>query len=232
MRKKLLKSSLFILCTFSTELPHTELAGKIVDHVGRILQSAGSSAYIGEGISQLAHAEQAAEQASLKSRDQEVIIAALLHDLGHRLKHKPAESMNGYGAKDHETIGADYLQQLGFSTKVYTMIKEHARAKRYLARDYQYYQALSEASKQTLVFQGGIMTDDESRAFEQQPFFEECTLLRHCDDAAKDISAVAPSFTTYRTILVKYLESEFKKDPRKLARVLAFTETQDFKNNS
>jgi len=94
--------------------------------------------YIGEPISQLEHALQCAKFAFDSGADDETVMAALFHDLGHVcVKHQqvheklgiPLESMGNVGIKNHEEVGATYLLQLGFSEKVAALVKGHVQAK-------------------------------------------------------------------------------------------------------
>lgn len=58
------------------------------------------------------------------------------------------------GVTGHERIGAEYLNKLGFSSKVSTLVESHVPVKRYLTGKYpQYYNTLSAASKLSLKYQ-------------------------------------------------------------------------------
>src|ERR1700712_3339741 len=97
----------------------------------------GAAEYAGEKISQLEHMVQAAQLAMEGGYDDEVVLAAFLHDVGHLLPiHDPSESMDGYGMMDHEKVGADYLRKLGFSDRMCRLIASHVNAKRYLPWKY------------------------------------------------------------------------------------------------
>lgn len=67
--------------------------------------------------------------------DDEIVLAALLHDIGH-LKglEVTSERMGDCGVARHEKIGAEFLLSLGFSEKVATLVRRHVDAKRYLCR--------------------------------------------------------------------------------------------------
>ena len=113
----------------------------------------------------------------------------MLHDFG-PLCASPdgACQMDGYGVRQHETVGARVLEQMGFSEKITRLIAGHVQAKRYLvSTDAAYYEGLSEASKITLEKQGGRFTTDEVREFEQDPLFELHIALRRIDEQAKVI---------------------------------------------
>jgi putative nucleotidyltransferase with HDIG domain len=109
--------------------------------------------YIGEPISQLQHALQCATFARDSGADDEVIIGALLHDIGH-ICDLDAQKMGNVGVEKHETLGGNYLRNLGFSSRVVRLVEGHVLAKRYLTyKNPTYYQRLSEASRETLRYQ-------------------------------------------------------------------------------
>lgn len=158
----------------------------IVAEVFELYELHGSDDYIGEPVSQLEHMSQAAALAEAEGYDDEVILAAFFHDIGHLCLPDGHESMDGFGNVDHEQIGADYLLEKGFSERMAFLVKSHVVAKRYLTYKYpEYYQQLSSASKATLEFQGGRMTADEAAEFELNPDAELVIKLRYWDDEAK-----------------------------------------------
>lgn len=162
----------------------TQHANTVAAELIELFQNRGQENY-GENCTQLEHASQCAQLAINDRKDNEVIIAAYLHDIGHLLPHDE-EAMKGLGAIDHESTGADYLYQLGFSLRVVEMIRNHVKCKRYLASEsLVYFEGLSKASRVTLEYQGGKMLEDEARAFEQSSFFEESIALRKYDDVGK-----------------------------------------------
>lgn len=152
----------------------------------RLLQEHGQQHY-GEAITQADHAIQAATLARDWGCDEEMQLAALLHDIGHLLEHDGAAAMGEYGVQAHDRLGADYLLALGFSARVARLVGMHVAAKRYLcAIDPAYLQQLSSASTATLAYQGGPMTASEVEAFARQPDLPDILLLRRLDEAAKD----------------------------------------------
>ena len=61
-------------------------------------------------------------------------------------------------------------------------------AKRYLTlRQPGYYQRLSEASRRTLEFHGGVMSADEADVFERDPLFVVSLRMREWDEMAKEV---------------------------------------------
>lgn len=159
-----------------------------VEKVFSLYEQFGSADYIGEPVSQLEHMSQAAQLAINEGFDDEVVLAAFFHDIGHLCVEVTSENdMNGYGIKSHEKIGADFLRDLGFPERVARLVENHVQAKRYLTYKYpSYYEALSEASKQTLALQGGVMTAKEAEQFQRDPYFDLSLLLRKWDELAKE----------------------------------------------
>ena len=159
----------------------------IVNEIFDLYDKHGAEEYAGEKVSQLEHMSQAAQLAMDEGYDDEVILAAFLHDVGHLMPiHDENESMNGYGMMDHEKVGAVYLRRVGFSERLCKLIASHVNAKRYLTfKDPEYYHQLSEASKKTLEYQGGRMQEPEAIAFEADPLFDLYIKMRRWDEAAK-----------------------------------------------
>jgi phosphonate degradation associated HDIG domain protein len=161
---------------------------QIVDEVFDLYEKHGGDDYIGEPVSQLEHMSQSAQLAIKEGCDDEVVLAAFFHDIGHIcVKQNATNSMDGYGVKSHEKVGADYLRSKGFPERVAKLVESHVQAKRYLTFKYpSYYNALSEASKKTLEFQGGKMEKEEAEAFEADSVFEISILMRKWDELAKE----------------------------------------------
>ena len=175
----------------------------ILDEIFGIYEKRGAENYIGEAISQIEHASQSAELAEKNGNDEEVILAAFFHDIGHLCE---GEDIGGYGKMSHEKIGADYLRKLGFSEKIARLVENHVQAKRYLcAKKPEYYRKLSEASKKTLEFQGGMMSQDELIAFEQDPLFQLSIHMRAWDEAAKEENKPLPQLNIYRAMAERHL---------------------------
>jgi phosphonate degradation associated HDIG domain protein len=161
----------------------------VIDEVFSLYERFGHADYIGEPVSQLEHMSQSAQLAILRGSDDEVVLAAFFHDIGHICVMQQTEnSMGGYGVKSHEKIGADFIRSKGFPERVAQLIESHVQAKRYLTFKYpEYYKNLSEASRKTLDYQGGKMTADEAERFERADIFEESILMRRWDEEAKEM---------------------------------------------
>lgn len=161
-----------------------------VDEVFSWYGRRGNDDYIGEPVTQIEHMSQAAQLAMAEGHDDEVVLAAFFHDIGHICRHDPdMASMGGYGVASHERVGADYLRALGFSERLARLVEYHVQAKRYLTlRQPGYYAQLSEASRRTLEYQGGVMTDAEADAFEQDPLCDVSLRMRQWDERAKEMN--------------------------------------------
>ncbi|WP_065258910.1 phosphonate degradation HD-domain oxygenase [Pseudomonas bananamidigenes] len=161
--------------------------GQVIDRVFGLYERFGASDYIGEPVSQIEHMSQAAQLAIAEGFDDEVVLAAFFHDIGH-LCAEGAENMGGYGIVSHERLGADYLREAGFSERLARLVEYHVQAKRYLTlRETGYYERLSEASRRTLEYQGGVMTEAEADAFEQDPLCAVSLRMRQWDELAKEM---------------------------------------------
>ena len=167
----------------------------------------GHDDYIGEPVSQLEHMRQAAALAEAEGYEEEVVLAAFFHDLGHLCAPRgKSASMAGFGAVNHEQLGADYLRALGFSERLATLVGSHVLAKRYLTFKHpEYLQQLSPASQATLTFQGGVMTAAEAAAFEQHPDAETLIRLRQWDDQAKQDTRSIGNLTPLKNMAVRHL---------------------------
>ena len=173
-----------------------------VDGIFALFERARDADYLGEGVSQLVHALQAADLARQAGADDEAILAALLHDIGHRCAGADAPRMGAVGILRHEEIGADCLVQLGLPPRVTELVRGHVAAKRYLvSRDPGYFHRLSDASRATLAHQGGPMSPAEQHDFESLPHCEDLLRLRSWDERAKDPSRSVPDLASYRSLL-------------------------------
>lgn len=170
----------------------------VVDQIIELFATKGHDAYVGEPVSQLEHALQSAYHAESLGASDALVVAALLHDIGH-LVHKLREDAADHGVDTrHEHLGQAWLARY-FGPEVTEPIALHVPAKRYLcATDAEYQSQLSPASVQSLALQGGPLGDDEVRAFEQHPFYREAVTLRRCDDLAKVPNLAVPPLDHYR----------------------------------
>jgi phosphonate degradation associated HDIG domain protein len=177
---------------------------EIVAEVFALYELHGGEDYIGEPVSQLEHMSQAAALAKAEGYDDEVILAAFFHDIGHLCAS--AESMDGMGNVDHEKLGASYLIERGFSSRLANLVNGHVIAKRYLTYKHpEYYNKLSPASRTTLNFQGGVMSADEAEDFEQNADADLIIRMRYWDDEAKLKHVAVNNLPHLKAIALKHL---------------------------
>jgi predicted HD phosphohydrolase len=148
----------------------------------------------GDPIPILAHSLQCAARLSeLTPDDEELIVAGLVHDIGHRLQ--PGHPV------EHGTVAADAVREL-FGDRVATLVELHVPAKRYLITvDDSYHGSLSTGSVASLVHQGGALDDADRAALESRPELADALTLRRADEAAKDPEAVVPGLHYWRPVL-------------------------------
>jgi gamma-butyrobetaine dioxygenase len=150
-----------------------------------------------ESVTQLEHALQCADLAIADGAADELVAAALLHDVGHLLDTGSAH--RGTAVDDHhEATGARHLRAL-FGPAVTAPIALHVAAKRYLCgTDPAYLDALSDGSRHSLALQGGPMSASEADGFRSRPHWDDAVRLRRWDDAAKVVGAATRSLAEHR----------------------------------
>jgi phosphonate degradation associated HDIG domain protein len=141
--------------------------------------------YYGEDINQNQHAVQCAELARREGASPELIVATLLHDVGHLLHLDVGLIHDQDVDDDHEATGAKYLAKI-FPPQITRAIAMHVTAKRYrCAVEPGYFETLSEASVLSLAVQGGPLTGEEVERFERNPGSQDALSLRDWDDRGK-----------------------------------------------
>jgi phosphonate degradation associated HDIG domain protein len=177
-----------------------------VDEVFELMQRSGAEGYFGEAVSKLAHSEQCAWHARQAGADEELILAALLHDVGHLLEDEHAVRDERVGVINHDEIGKQWLLARGFSERLATLVGGHVDAKRYLtATNPEYMARLSPASTETLALQGGPMDPAAAAAFAQSAELRDMLRLRTWDEMAKDPAWDGPRLESYREMMVRHL---------------------------
>ena len=179
---------------------------KTTAHVVTLLESGGGSLYFGEAVTQLEHALQTAALAERSGAPDALVVAALLHDIGHLLHGLDEQTADrGIDAR-HEDVGESWLASR-FSPAVSEPVRLHVAAKRYLcATDPVYVSGLSEASRQSLTLQGGPMRDSDVHAFERTPWAQDAIRLRRWDDAAKVPGLRVPDVSHYLARIDQHVE--------------------------
>jgi phosphonate degradation associated HDIG domain protein len=165
----------------------------------------GAREYLGEPVSQLEHALQAAHLAVEEDASDPLVVAALLHDIGHLLDDRAAGAGDRGVDERHEDKGDRFLSQY-FDKDVTEPIRLHVSAKRYLcAVDNVYLNRLSPASIRSLELQGGPMHRAEVVAFASLPYVDAAVALRVWDDQAKQPGLGVPGLEEYIPYLLRVM---------------------------
>lgn len=175
-----------------------EVAWAIID----LYEREGMARY-DEAITQIEHAVQAAEWAEASGADDDLVVAALLHDIGHLLTgdHR---SERAFRDRDlhHEDVAARFLSRW-FEPEITEPIRMHVAAKRYLcAVEAGYHESLSPASVRSLELQGGPMDEEEASEFARLDGALAAADLRRWDDLAKDPDRPPVPISSYADMLV------------------------------
>jgi predicted HD phosphohydrolase len=178
----------------------TEVRGHIA-WIADIFERLAATVYLGEAVTVAEHMLQTAGAAQAEGASDELIAAALLHDIGHLAGGPVAYSPDELVDWRHEETGAAMLQA-AFPPIVTESVRLHVAAKRYLcATDPDYHGKLSEASKHSLSLQGGPMSEMEVAVFRDLRFHQEAVRVRLWDDGGKVERAPTLSFDDFRPLL-------------------------------
>ena len=174
---------------------------EIFERIERLFAERGEGQYGKERVTQRAHALQCAALAASEGCAEPLVVAALLHDVGHLL-HDLGTDARTRGVDDrHETRAAEWLA-VWFGEDVVAPVRLHVPAKRWLCvADPAYYEILSPASRRSLKLQGGPFTPEQAAAFSKAPYAVEAASLRRWDDRAKDPAVVPPPLEAYRPLI-------------------------------
>jgi phosphonate degradation associated HDIG domain protein len=170
-----------------------------IQDIQQLLITHGANQYGREAVSQLEHALQCAHLAEAAGESDELIVACLLHDLGHMIsKEDDAERAPDSDRDDlHQYKLMPFLRSV-LPDAVLEPIRLHVDAKRYLCyAQIDYFDSLSAASVHSLALQGGVFNDAQANAFLIQAHADEAVRLRRYDDLAKVAGRETPSLDHY-----------------------------------
>ncbi len=164
--------------------------------------------FYSEHLSQTAHAVQCAVLAEESGAPSELVLAALLHDIGHLIDLDNSAGVEEHNVDtEHEATGAKSISLL-FPSAVAAPIALHVAAKRYLCSvEPTYFDGLSDASVATLALQGGPMSDEEATRFAAMPHADNAVSLRRWDDLGKDIDKDMNPLDEFRRLLHKHFNN-------------------------
>ncbi|MDF3837197.1 HD domain-containing protein [Cupriavidus basilensis] len=158
----------------------------------------GTAFYGGEAITQTEHALQCAQLAEQAGDPESLVVASLLHDLGHLVMAEDSST-----DMRHQEVGADLLA-VGFGPDVTEPVRLHVAAKRYLcATDPAYHATLSPASQHSLVLQGGPCDAAQAEAFIARAHGPAAVRLRRYDDLAKVVGLATPPLAHYLPMVAR-----------------------------
>lgn len=180
---------------------------EITNTILNLFNERGHSEYGGEAVTQLEHALQCATLARQAHASDALITASLLHDVGHILHDLP-DNTPDTGIDDfHENLAAQFLEKY-FPPSVSEPVRLHVAAKRYICTiEPEYLEHLSAPSIQSFEIQGGMMTEEEIRTFEQNSFHQDAVQLRRWDDLAKDPDWQTDPIETFSEYITNCLKS-------------------------
>lgn len=182
----------------------------IVAFLGAIFERRGSEEYLGQPVNMGQHMLQGATIAERSGQPEEIIVGALLHDIGHFTSEFGTFTMDDTEDRHHEDAGAKVLER--FLPSVITdCVRYHVAAKRYLcATRPEYFKRLSEASIHSLNLQGGAMTPEEVAAFEKNPNLDQIIAVRYLDDAGKRPDMQTPDYWHFAPMVQRMVDRDFE----------------------
>jgi predicted HD phosphohydrolase len=179
----------------------------IVDFIADIFERCGDEEYLGEPVTMAQHMLQGATMAEQKGLREEIIVATLLHDIGHFTSEFGSFTMHDTSDRFHEEAGAEVLEAF-FPRIVIDCVRHHVAAKRYLcATRPEYFDQLSEASVHSLNLQGGAMSAAEVALFEKNPNAEDIVAVRYLDDAGKRPDMITPGFGYFAPMVQRVVDA-------------------------
>lgn len=185
----------------------------IVDFIGSIFDRRGGEEYLGEPVNMGQHMLQGATIAEQSGQPEEIIVGALLHDIGHFTSEFGTFSMDDTEDRHHEDAGAEVLERF-FPQIITDCVRHHVAAKRYLcATRPEYFRRLSEASVHSLNLQGGPLNAEEIAEFEKNPNLDQIIAVRYLDDAGKRPEMKTPDFWHFAPMVQRMVDQHFADQP-------------------
>lgn len=178
----------------------------IVDFLGGIFSRRGSEEYLGEEVTISEHMYQTAHLAEKSGASDELIVAALLHDIGHFTNEFPDNAADLGIDAHHDRAGARVLAPF-FPKLVTDCVRHHVSAKRYLcATTPEYFDTLSPASVHSLELQGGPMSEQAAEKFGRNSDIDAIVQVRKWDDEGKIPGLKTESFEYFAPIIQRVVD--------------------------
>ncbi|MBI1386626.1 MAG: HD domain-containing protein [Rhizobiales bacterium] len=185
----------------------------IVDFLASIFERRGGEEYLGEPVTMGQHMLQGATIAERSGQPEEIIVGALLHDIGHFTSEFGTFTMGDTEDRHHEDAGAAVLERF-FPPVITDCCRYHVAAKRYLcATRPDYFSRLSEASIHSLSLQGGPMSPEEVAEFEKNPNLEQIIAVRYLDEAGKRPDMDTPDFRHFAPMVQRMVDKHWGRQP-------------------
>jgi gamma-butyrobetaine dioxygenase len=161
-----------------------------------LLIKRGATWFGDEPVSALDHALQCAARARAARARDEVVLAALLHDVGHLVSDVEESPVTHHGH-----WAARFLRPF-VPGRVAWLVEHHVIAKRYLCTvDRTYAEGLSLGSLRSWLRQGGPLDRPACLVLEREPGLPDLLALRRWDEAAKEPRVSVPGVSAYRDLL-------------------------------
>ena len=158
---------------------------QVFQEIEKIFTTGISEEYLGEDVKLVEHMLQCGDLAKEAGAPDYLVVASLLHDIGHLLVDDAVGAQDSGIDMHHDAVGARWLEER-FPSTVSEPVRLHVAAKRYLVTtNHDYLSKLSHASVQTLYMQGGPLNQDEVIEFISREGAEDAVRVRLWDDLAK-----------------------------------------------
>ena len=158
---------------------------QVFQEIEKIFTTGISEEYLGEDVKLVEHMLQCGDLAKEAGAPDYLVVASLLHDIGHLLVDDAVGAQDSGIDMHHDAVGARWLEER-FPSTVSEPVRLHVAAKGYLVTtNHDYLSKLSHASVQTLYMQGGPLNQDEVIEFISREGAEDAVRVRLWDDLAK-----------------------------------------------
>lgn len=196
---------------------------RVVQQIFDLFETWGTLYYEQGGVTHKEHALQAAALAENEGAPTMLVLAALLHDIGHLLAISNGDVKNDSPVDvQHQHTGGEWLAGF-FGPGITEPVRLHVEAKRYLcAVDPEYVAQDPSVSLRRALLKNGILKRSEIREFQEHPYHRQAVWLCRIDDRANIVGLTVAGLAHYQERLeyaasARYLEV---KAARRRAKVM------------